>query len=160
MAETGKTRSLSIEEWSALAESGIKIPVTIQLEGKSMEPLIRFRKDYVTVIPLNRDIRVSDIVVFRNSDGRFCAHRVKKVQKDTIQTLGDNCFEPDKPADKDNVFGLIVSMERDGRKYNLDSPVFHFYGRIRMLLLPGRILKRSIIGFLWKFYVKIFKKNG
>lgn len=154
-----KNKSLSIEEWCACAREGIDIPVTIQLDGYSMQPLIRYRKDYVTIIPLRREVKISDIVVFLNIDGRYCAHRVNKIRDGKIRTLGDNCYTYDTWKSPDEIIGLIVSMERDGKTYNLDCRTARAYGRLHMALYPLRKLKRNTIQFLWKYYVKLFKRK-
>lgn len=154
-----KTRSISIEEWCALAKSGEVMPIKIQLNGKSMQPLIRMRYDYVTVVPLRREPVKGDIVVFLDRQNRYCAHRVKCVKENHIQTLGDNCFKCDPWIKKHEAVGLIVAMERNGKKYNLDSALFRFYGRVRMSLLPVRRLNHLAFLRLWKFYKRLFKNT-
>ena len=155
----GITRSVSIEKWCELSRTGEVMPIRIQLNGKSMEPLIRMNRDYVTIVPLRREPQKSDIVMFLDVKGRYCAHRVKRVETDRILTIGDYCYIHDPWTDRNRVFGLIVSMERDGKKYNLDSPAFRFYGKIRMALLPLRKVVHSLILKLWSVYVKLFKKD-
>lgn len=136
------------------------MPIRIQLNGKSMEPLIRFRRDYVTVVPLRREPTVGDIVVFKNSLNRFCAHRVKRVESDRILTVGDNCREPDPWTNRSEIVGLVILLERGKKKYKLDSPLLRTYGKIRMLLLPLRNFNHRLFLKLWSIYAKLFKKNG
>ncbi|MBQ0059556.1 MAG: hypothetical protein KBS83_06330, partial [Lachnospiraceae bacterium] len=57
-------RNISIEEWTAMAAQGIDIPVRIQLHGYSMQPLIRRMRDYVTIVPVDREMMVGDVVLF------------------------------------------------------------------------------------------------
>lgn len=152
-------KSLSIEQWCELAGSGIDVPVTIQLSGYSMQPLIRYKKDYVTIVPLRRSLMISDIVVFRLHDGRYCCHRVSKLENGRVQTFGDNTTKPDPWMTPDRIIGLVTEMERNGRKYNLDCRAARAYGKLHMALFPLRKLKRNIIQFLWKYYVKFFKKG-
>lgn len=135
------------------------MPIRIQLNGKSMEPLIRMNRDYVTIVPLRREPRKSDIVMFLDVKNRYCAHRVKRVEKDRVLTVGDFCYSHDPWTDRNRVYGLIVSLERDGKKYNLDSPAFRFYGKVRMALLPVRRFNHSAFLKLWSVYVKLFKKD-
>ncbi|MBR2942674.1 MAG: S24/S26 family peptidase [Clostridia bacterium] len=63
-------RSLGIEQWHALGQQGDRIPVTITLEGDSMRPLIRRGRDRVTIVPLDREIRKGDVVLFRGGPKR------------------------------------------------------------------------------------------
>lgn len=154
----GNTRSVSVEEWCALALTGEVMPIKIQLNGKSMEPLIRIRKDFVTVVPLKREPVKGDIVIFRDRLNRYCAHRVKKVEAERILTIGDNCYEYDPWTARSDIAGLLVLLERNGKKYNLDSDLFRLYGKIRMALLPFRRFNRKAFLKLWSIYVRIFRK--
>ena len=56
--------SLSIPEWHRMALEGAAPPVRILLNGGSMNPLIRWNKDYVTIIPPDRKLVPGDIVLF------------------------------------------------------------------------------------------------
>lgn len=159
MEDSVKRKSLSIEEWCAYANAGVDIPITIQLSGYSMQPLIRYKKDYVTIVPLHREVKIGDIVVFLNTDGRYCAHRVNKIRDGKVLTLGDNCYLCDSWKTPDKLLGLVVSMERNGKKYNLDCGLARAYGKLHISLLPLRKLKKNIIQFLWKYYVRFFKRK-
>lgn len=119
---------LSLEKWRELGKNGVSIPMKIPLHGSSMKPLIRPEKDLVTVMPLVREPLVGDIVLFRKRNGKNIAHRVCRVFPDGIQTCGDNCFIPDAPRKRDDVFGLIVSMERNGKTHQLDTDQQRAYG--------------------------------
>jgi len=125
-----KKRLLTVDEWHELAQKGADIPVTTLLYGTSMEPLIRYKKDLVTVIPRKRPLRVGDIVLFKRQDGAFVAHRVYRLSEDGafVQTFGDNCFSPDRPIRVEDVVGLIVSMEKRGKKIPLDTDEQRAYG--------------------------------
>lgn len=160
MKDSVKTRSVSVEEWCALAETGDVMPIRIQLDGISMQPLVRKNRDYVTVIPVRRELKRSDIVLFTDKINRYCVHRVNKIDGDMIRTLGDNCFSYDGWTKKSNIFGLVVSLERNGKKYNLDSPVFRFYGKARMAILPLRKIKHFFAKHFWSAYNRLFHKGG
>ena len=112
---------LSLEQWRELGMNGVAIPMSIPLHGTSMKPLIRPEKDTVTIVPLAREPMVGDIVLFRRSDGKNIVHRVYKVFPDGLQTWGDNCLLPDAPIKREDVYGLVVSMEKKGKTYALDT---------------------------------------
>ena len=126
--ECSSDTELSLEKWRELGANGVAIPIKMPLHGTSMKPLIRPEKDVVTIIPLAREPMVGDIVLFRRSDGKNIAHRVHKVFPDGIQTWGDNCFLPDAPIKREDVYGLIVSMEKHGRTRPLDTDRQRTYG--------------------------------
>ena len=115
---------VSLEKWRELGENGVTIPLKIPLQGVSMEPLIRSRKDIVTIMPLVRDPVVGDIVLFRRNDGKNIVHRVCRVFPDGIQTWGDNCYSPDPFITISSVIGIAVSFNRNGQTINLDSKIF------------------------------------
>lgn len=123
-------QSLSIDQWYRYAEAGVNIPVKTLLSGSSMEPLIRYKKDIVTVIPLKRKLMPGDIVLLKRKDGAFVVHRCRCLLNDetAVQTWGDNCERPDEPIDIDSVLGLIVCMEKDGRQIMLDTDEQREYG--------------------------------
>jgi hypothetical protein len=119
---------ICLEKWRELGENGAGIPVKMSLHGISMKPLIRPEKDIVTIMPLVRNPMVGDIVMFRRADGKNIAHRVYRVFPNGIQTWGDNCQRPDAPIKREDIYGLIVSMEKNGRTYLLDTDKQRAYG--------------------------------
>lgn len=127
---TERTVNLSMQEWCGLVKKGVAVPITTLLQGSSMEPLIRYRKDPVTIIPLNRKLQMGDIILFERQDGAFVVHRLYHISDDgqTIQTWGDNCYEPDLPVSVSSVLGLVVSLKRNGKRVSLDTQEQRFYG--------------------------------
>lgn len=116
------TVSLTAEQWVALAKRGAKVPMTIPIMGTSMLPLIRYKVDPVTIMPLDREPVEGDIVLFRHEgDGALVVHRVYRVGDGKVQTWGDNRLKPDRPMDRDAVLGLVVSMRRGDRTIPLDT---------------------------------------
>lgn len=128
-----------MEQWRHLALDGNDIPIRIHLDGDSMRPLIRRQRDMVTIIPLRRALRRGDIVLFADDAGRYVVHRVWKLGKAQVTTLGDHCMRPDPPLRRDQVWGLVIRVERGGRMLRVDQPMMRLLGRIWMALLPVRI---------------------
>lgn len=128
--------SLGIEQWRQLGEEGSLIPVTITLHGESMRPLVRRDRDRVTILPLMRRLRVGDVVLFKSNTGRFVVHRVYRLDGKAVQTMGDHCHRPDPWIQLDQVWGLVVSVERDGRRFSLNNRGARLWGRCWMALLP------------------------
>ena len=160
MNDTKVTRSVSVEQWCELARTGEVMPIKIQLDGISMQPLVRRRRDYVTVVPLRREPQISDIVLFTDSKNRYCVHRINKIDGGKVRTLGDNCFDYDGWTDIKDIRGLVISLERNGKKYNLDSPAFRFYGKARMAILHLRRIRHFFAKHFWSAYNRLFRKGG
>ena len=141
-------RSISVEMWHSLTREGTDLPVTIQLQGSSMHPLIRIRRDHVTIRPIRRLLIRGDIVLFRRPDGVYVVHRIWKILSGTVQTLGDNCDRPDAPIPCDQVLGLVTHVTRGKRTFCVDTPFWRFLGRRWSSLLPLRQVRRRLSGSL------------
>ena len=114
-------RSYSIPQWHQMALEGNAPPVRILLHGSSMFPLIRVKRDYVTVVqPEEIPVR-GDIVLFSDPGRtRYVVHRVWAVKDGEVLTWGDNCLNPDGWLSAESVWGKIVLIERGGWKIKPD----------------------------------------
>jgi hypothetical protein len=133
-----EARQLSIAQWHALVQRGTVLPMRIPLEGDSMRPLIRRNRDPVFIVPRTRPLRRGDIVLFESAPGMYVAHRVRRTRDCSVQTLGDNCWNPDPWIPSAAVLGVAVLVERDGRRIPLDNPLARALGRVWMAVLPLR----------------------
>ncbi len=110
-------RTISIPEWHQMALTGDAPPVHIQLNGYSMNPIIRGYQDYVTVIPLDDQPRIGDIVLFcEPGTERYVVHRVWEKKDGKILTWGDNCIKPDGWLPAGAIWGKISLIERGKRE--------------------------------------------
>ena len=118
-----KKIQLTVEDWCHLAKEGTPLPITTTLKGFSMEPLIRYMKDPITIVPVNRALIPGDVVLFEREDGKLVVHRLYKIfdERKMVQTWGDNCKAPDQAIPADRVLGIVVSMEKNGKQILLDS---------------------------------------
>ena len=151
------TRSIPIGDWVTLAREGAAPPVTIPLEGSSMQPLIRRSIDPVTIVPLQRPLKKGDVVLFTTGPGRYVVHRIWKIEENRFQTLGDNCIDPDGWLPLENILGQAVSFRRKGRLYRLDTPGARLWGRFWMLLYPIRKQYKKLRSLAGRYYRKLFK---
>ena len=157
------TRTLDIEQWHRLGLEGNVLPVTICLEGDSMRPLIRRGRDRVTIVPLLREMLVGDVVLFKGGEKRFVVHRVCALKENMVCTIGDNCCCSDGWMPKENVWGLVVRFERNGRIYALDSDRARLWGKVWMKIHPLRMLYRrcrSMAARVVRKILKIGRKSG
>lgn len=150
-------RSIPIGEWAALAREGTALPVTIPLEGCSMQPLIRRSVDPVTIVPLHRPLKIGDVILFTPEPGYYVVHRVWRLEKDRFQTLGDNCINPDPWLPFEKALGQAVYFRRNGRRYRLDTPVSRLWGRFWMVLYPIRRCWKRFRSFAGRYYRKVIK---
>lgn len=112
---------LSVHEWSKLAGQGVCVPVETVLHGTSMEPLIRCKRDVVTIVPTDRALTAGQIILFARGDGHYVVHRLYRINEaeQMVQTWGDNCFRPDEPVPVSAVLGIAVSLRRNGKDTSL-----------------------------------------
>ena len=131
-------RHMSIAQWHALARDGPVPPMRIFLEGDSMRPLIRRGRDQVTIVPLTRPLKRGDVVLFESTPGRYVVHRVYRLQDGFVQTLGDNCRNPDPWIPEQQVLGQVVQVERGKWRISMDTIFSCVWGCLWMTLLPVR----------------------
>lgn len=109
--------TISILEWHRMAMEGDVAAARIFLNGNSMFPLVRWNKDYVTIIPLEYEAVVGDIVLFNEpGTGRYVVHRIWEIKDDKVLTWGDHCDGPDGWIPKSSVWGKVSLIERGKRK--------------------------------------------
>lgn len=130
--------SISIRDWAALAQSAGASNVRIQLHGNSMRPMVRKERDEVTIAPLTRELKRGDVVLFQARDGRYTVHRVIRCDPGQILTQGDHCRHPDFPTSLENVFGLVVQVERGRLHLPIDNAFSRFCGLFWIRILPVR----------------------
>ena len=159
MTQATQTRSIPMEAWCALAREGAAPPVTICLEGDSMRPLIRRGRDPVTIVPLSRELKKGDVVLFTLRDGRYVVHRVWKLKPGWVRTFGDNCWNPEPWFPEELVPGQVVCFVRNGRTVRLDTPVARAWGRVWMFSHPIRLCYKRLRAFAGRCYRKLFRKR-
>ena len=150
--------SLSVSEWHKLSLEGTMLPVRTLISGYSMEPLIRYNRDYVTVIPLSESLAEGDIVLFSDPyQKRYVLHRVWTLENERVLTWGDNCDRPDAWMTVNDIWGKVILIERgnhkitpDARKGLLFARFWHIAGR------AYRILR----GTVSRVYHRIFTRKN
>lgn len=102
----------------AVLEKGL--PFRFEARGESMHPAIR-HGDVVTVAPLaGRRPRTGDVVAFVHPEtGGVRLHRVVSAEGGRYVLKGDNALGTDPPVGGDGILGLVVGLERGGRRRRL-----------------------------------------
>lgn len=81
----------------------------VRVEGTSMLPTIK-SNSLLLVIKTN-DLKVNDIVCFRDECGCFVVHRIVEIENETIITKGDNNADSDNPINLDAVLGKVLFVK-------------------------------------------------
>lgn len=131
-------RTLTVGQWCSLVREDSAPSVSVLLEGDSMRPLIRKGIDPVSVAVPSRELKVGDVVLFVDDKGRYVVHRVWRLGKGRVRTLGDNCRTPEPWFSEERVLGMAVSFRRNGRVFRLDAAWSRAWGRVWMATYPVR----------------------
>ena len=158
MTQETITRSIAMETWCKLACEGAAPPVTICLEGESMRPLIRRGRDPVTIVPLQRELKKGDVVLFALGE-RYIVHRVWKLKPGWVRTFGDNCWNPEPWFPEAQVLGQVVRCVRNGRTHRLDTPFARGWGRMWLAVYPIRRVYMKLRALAGRCYRKFFPRR-
>lgn len=133
-------KQITPEEWKQMVADGMDFNTKIYTLGVSMFPLLRSKGDSVTIVPLNRQLKKGDVVVFLRSDGKYVAHRVCWYDEKTVKTIGDNCEQYDAKIQCSEVLGLVTYVHRGNKDIYVNTHFWRFYGRVMLWLRPVRKL--------------------
>lgn len=128
-----KASVASILMWNYRAT---KSSIFLRAAGGSMEPMIRDGSILQVECCRVRDLRIGDVVVFREHD-RLSAHRCFLRARDFFYERGDNCgmwTRCPKRTEADLVGRVIVVRPPDGPPEDIGWPPYRRYGRLLCLI--------------------------
>ena len=123
--------------------------VTFISAGRSMLPVIRDRKDAVTLVKPRRDIKPGDIVFYQRDNGQFILHRVMFVNSDKYVMRGDNQWDNEYNIRRDQIIGVLKCFERNGKIHNVTDRDYLIYVKLLPLI---RFFRKTYYGFKSKVY--------
>ncbi|MDD6704507.1 MAG: S24/S26 family peptidase [Clostridiaceae bacterium] len=123
--------------------------VTFISAGRSMLPVIRDRKDAVTLVKPKREIKPGDIVFYQRDNGQFILHRVMFVNSDKYVMRGDNQWDNEYNIRRDQIIGVLKCFERNGKIHNVTDRDYLMYVKLLPLI---RFFRKTYYGFKSKVY--------
>ena len=138
-----------------LRESGVYISVT---KGASMRPLLKTNRDIVVLKKIEKEPVKYDVVLYRDSVGKYLLHRIIKVTPDRFIIRGDNTFINER-VPKDKIIAVLTEYKRKGKKHSTHDFGYLFYSRIWNFIYPVRFLFHKAIRVARLVYRKVFKYN-
>ncbi|MDD7615241.1 MAG: S24/S26 family peptidase [Clostridiaceae bacterium] len=123
--------------------------VTFISAGRSMLPVIRDRKDAVTLVKPKREIKPGDIVFYQRDNGQFILHRVMFVNSDKYVMRGDNQWDNEYNIRRDQIIGVLKCFERNGKIHNVTDRDYLIYVKLLPLI---RFFRKTYYGFKSKVY--------
>jgi SOS-response transcriptional repressor LexA len=113
--------------------------VTLRVRGDSMRPLLRSRRDKVTLAPC-ATLRRGDLAL-AEIGGRFVLHRVIDIRGSgggAVVLMGDGNLCETESCGVADVAGVVVAIERNGRRFSCDSLIYRLYAWLWMRMKPLR----------------------
>lgn len=98
---------------------------SIYVHGTSMRPLFNDE----TIVELKQDFNISkgDIVFYQRDNGQYVLHRIKKINKDSYNIVGDHQYKIEKNVNKNNIIAKVVSYTKKEKKYYLNNFKYKIY---------------------------------
>lgn len=110
-------------------------------KGVSMLPTLKEGRDISVLIPVIREIKRGDIVLFvrKGDPDRLVLHRViKRLGNGTYLIRGDNTYGSES-VKEENILALLEGFFRKGRYFDCEkSKCYRIYSFLRMLFYPLR----------------------
>lgn len=124
--------------------------------GGSMIPfLVGERDEAVLSIPGDDfSFRVNDIVLYRNEEGIYVLHRICRVNRAGIYTLGDAQLKEEGPMQREDIIAYADYIIRKGKKITRMNVRYNILATIWRMLRPFR---RHIMNTYTFFYYKVLK---
>ena len=144
-------RVLPTEEYFAMVRQALSRQgqAYVRVTGRSMQPLLKHLRDGV-VLAAPDSIRRGDIVLFDRRNGRYALHRVIRKKKNGFTMAGDNQWYVEKDLPYDQIVGVVVAIDRNGRRIACKNFLLKMYA----LAVTGLTFPRI---YLWKAVRKAIK---
>ena len=97
-----------------------KIPIT----GTSMNPFLVEGRDYVLIEKPRLPLEIGDVPLYRRDNGTFVLHRVVDKTEKGYVMCGDNQFILEKGIEDKHIIGVMCTVCRDGKTFNVDDEVY------------------------------------
>jgi len=115
--------------------------IVTHTHGTSMRPLLTEGRTQVLVSPVNDEIRVGDIVLWKSGEGVYTLHRVIRIETNPgtiIVTRGDNSITCERvPAEE--ILGRVTQIIRGRTFQEAGSRPLRFYAALWRLTTPLRL---------------------
>lgn len=131
--------------------------LTYTNKGTSMLPMLRPERDVFTLQKRSGRCKENDVVLFKRN-GNYILHRVVKAFDDHYTILGDNCIAYEKGVRDEDIIGVLVSFQRDGKLISVDDPEYLEYVKHIRSTEKRRIVSRKVVYSTKSFVKKLLRK--
>lgn len=115
-----------------------------------MLPFLQENRDFVVLQPLEDELSVGDIVLYKRGNGYFL-HRVVKIQNGFFTIMGDNELNPDKGISKESIVAVVNNCFINGKAVSKADFLWKFYSKIyikstfRRLALKAHKIRKTVV---------------
>ena len=128
-----------------LTEQGREVNMLIS--GNSMSPFLMHGRDSIRLKKPDRKLRKGDMVFFQRKDGAYVMHRIHHIDKDgKLFIIGDAQTDMEGPIDKEQVFAVIIKVQRKGKWIAPGDFWWEFFEHIWLHLIPFRRVLMKLYG--------------
>ena len=106
--------------------------------GVSMLPLLRQRRDIITIEKKQGRCKKYDVALYKRPNGSYVLHRVVEVREKDYVILGDNCLNKEYGITDENILGVMTSFVRGSREYSVNNHIYRFYSKLWYAIYPLR----------------------
>lgn len=125
--------------------------VILKVRGMSMFPLLKDRRDSVTLEKIKDTPKKRDIILYKRDSGQYVLHRIVKIKDNTFTLVGDNQHELEHGIRLDQILAIVTSIKRKEKEINLSkSKLYKIYSYLWCL----NIFVRRIILKILHLFIK------
>ena len=111
------------------------------VSGSSMSPFLVHGRDTVHLSAVRRPLKVGDIVLYQRDSGAYILHRICALEgEDRFTIVGDAQTVREPHIRRDQIFGLVVRVERKGKVQAPGSFWWEFFEKVWVRMVPVRPL--------------------
>ncbi|MCQ3035146.1 MAG: S24/S26 family peptidase [Bacilli bacterium] len=126
--------------------------------GVSMLPLLRERKDILTISKITNKPKKYDVVLFKRDSGQYVLHRIVKVRKHDYVLLGDNQWRKEKGVLDRHIIGVLTSFTQDDKIISVNDEKYLRYIN-KVVKNPFRRIKIFFKDLKFRIKRKLSKKK-
>lgn len=112
--------------------------VSLPIAGNSMLPFLIHNRDAVYFRKPERPLRVGDMVFYQRKNGQYIMHRICRITKDGIYTVGDAQQLIEGPLQETQIFARVTAVLRKGKRIGPGSFWWEFFEHIWIRIIPCR----------------------
>ena len=110
----------------------------LNVTGNSMKPMLHHRRDAVSLVPADGQLKKGDLILYRRENGKYVLHRIVRVRGELeFICSGDNQWEPETVFDQ-QVMAVVTGFRRDGKQYDVGHKGYRLYVWLWVGMFPVR----------------------